>query len=107
MNQNQTRKYRPISLTLVPGKLLERLIRDILLKQMEENNLFSKAQHGFVNGRSCSSQLLELMEEFTETLDSNGDVDIIYLVFKKAFDKVQSTLVNLTMHNSLLSLIST
>ena len=28
------------------------------------------------------------MEELTETLDSNGDVDIIYLYFKKAFDKV-------------------
>ena len=28
------------------------------------------------------------MEELTETLDSNGDVDIIYLDFKKAFDKV-------------------
>ena len=55
---------------------------------MEENNLFSKAQHGFMTGRSCSTQLLELMEELTETLDSNGDVDIIYLDFKKAFDKV-------------------
>ena len=44
---------------------------------MEENNMFSKAQHEFATGRSCSTQLLELMEELTETLDSNGDVDII------------------------------
>ena len=50
---------------------------------MEENNLFSKAQHGFITGRSCSTQLLELMEELTETLDSNGDEDIIYLDLKK------------------------
>ena len=55
---------------------------------MEENNLFSKAQHGFVTGRSCSTQLLELMEELTEILDSNEDVDMIYLDFSKAFDKV-------------------
>ena len=40
---------------------------------MEENNMFSKAQHEFATGRSCSTQLLELMEELTETLDSNGD----------------------------------
>ena len=80
--------YRPISLTSVLGKLLERLIRDILVKHMEENNLFSKAQHGFITKRSCSTQLLELMEELTETLDSNGDVDIIYIDFKNAFDKV-------------------
>ena len=51
---------------------------------MEENNLFSKAQHGFMTGRPCSIQLLELMEELTETLDSNADVDIIYLDFKKS-----------------------
>ena len=55
---------------------------------MEENNLFSKAQHGFVTGRSCSTQLLELMEELTEILDSNKAVDMIYLDFSKAFDKV-------------------
>ena len=56
---------------------------------MDENNLFSKAQHGFVTGRSCSTQLLELMKELTEILDSNEDVDMIYLDFSKAFDKVQ------------------
>ena len=55
---------------------------------MEVNNLFSAAQHGFVTGKSCSTQLLELMEELTEALDSNEDVDIIYLDFAKAFDKV-------------------
>ena len=86
--KNKPENYRPISLTSVHGKLLERLIRDILVKHMEENNLFSKAQHGFITGRSCSTQLLELMEELTETLDSNGDVDIIYIDFKNAFDKV-------------------
>ena len=55
---------------------------------MEVNNLFSAALHGFVIGKSCSTQLLELMEELTEDLDSNEDVDIIYLDFAKAFDKV-------------------
>ena len=68
----------------VPRKLLERLIKDILVTQMGENELFSKAQHGFVTGRSCFTQLLELMEELTETLYLNGDMDIIYLDLKKA-----------------------
>ena len=54
---------------------------------MEVNNLFSAAQNGFVTGKSFSTQLLELMEELTEALDSNEDVDIIYLDFAKAFDK--------------------
>ena len=72
----------------VPGKLLEKLVRDEIVSPMETNNLFSTPQHGFIKGRSCSTQLLELMEELTETLDSSEDIDIIYLDFWKAFDKV-------------------
>ena len=86
--KKKAENYRPISLTSVPGKVLERLIRDEIVKHMEVNNLFSAAQLGFVSGKSCSAQLLELMEELTEALDSNEDVDIIYLDFAKAFDKV-------------------
>ena len=55
---------------------------------MTSNNLFSPAQHGFVTGKSCVTQLLEFMEELTESLDSGEDVDVIYLDFCKAFDKV-------------------
>ena len=86
--KSKPENYRPISLTSAPGKLLERIIRGAIVKHMEENNLFSKVQHGFVSGRSCTTQLLELMEELTEALDSNEDVDIIYLDFCKAFDRV-------------------
>ena len=60
---------------------------------MEENNLFSKVQQGFVTGRSCSTQLLELMEELTEILDSNKDVGVIYLDFSKAFGIVPHKLL--------------
>ena len=63
------------------------------MKNMEVNSLFSAAQHGFVTGKSGSTQLLELMEELTEALDSNVNVDIIYLDFAKAFDKCLRTLV--------------
>ena len=53
-------------------------------------NLFSKDQHEFVTRRSCSTQLLELTEVLTVTLDYNGVVNIIYPDFlkKKAFDEV-------------------
>ena len=55
---------------------------------MTNNNLFSKAQHGFIAGRSCVTQLLEFMEDITEAIDSGKEVDLIYLDFCKAFDKV-------------------
>ena len=55
---------------------------------MTRNNLFSQAQHGFIKGRSCVTQLLEFLEEITEAVYNGDEVDIIYLDFCKAFDKV-------------------
>ena len=39
-------------------------------------------------GKSCVTQLLGFLEYLTEALDQSRDVDIIYLDFCKAFDKV-------------------
>ena len=88
MIEKKTENYRPISLTSVAGKAMEKIIRDKLVNHMERNNLFNKSQHGFVSGRSCTTQLLEFMEEATQALDRGEDVDVIYLDFAKAFVKV-------------------
>ena len=73
---------------MVPGQLLERLIRDEIVDHMNLNQLFSKAQHRFLAVKSCTAQVLEFMEDITIALDQEGDVDVIYLNFCKAFDKV-------------------
>ena len=67
---------------------MEKLICDAIVKHMTENNLLSKAQHGFIKGKSCVTQLLEFLEDITQAIDNGDDVDIIYLDFCKAFDKV-------------------
>ena len=87
-DRKKAENYRPISLTSVAGKAMEKIIRDKLVNHMERNNLFNKSQHGFVSSRSCTTQLLEFMEEATQALDRGEDVDVIYLDFAKAFDKV-------------------
>ena len=80
--------YRPISLTAVPCKLLQRIIRDALVKHMNSNNLFCKNQHGFRSGHSCTTQLLECLEDWTQAIYNGSTIDIIYLDFCKAFGKV-------------------
>jgi hypothetical protein len=81
--------YRPVSLTSVVCKLLEKIIREHIIKNMKVNKLFSKKQFGFISRRSTSLQLLEVLDKWTEAIDKGTDVDVIYKDFQKAFDKVQ------------------
>ncbi|KAL8606268.1 hypothetical protein ACOMHN_039804 [Nucella lapillus] len=80
--------YRPVSLTCILCKVMEKLIRENVIKHLDENVLISRQQHGFVQGRSCVTQLLDVMDAWTEILDAGGSVDIIYMDFMKAFDSV-------------------
>ena len=38
--------------------------------------------------RSCMTQLLETLEKWTDLLDQNFSIDVIYLDFQKAFDTI-------------------
>ena len=80
--------YRPISLTCIPCKLMEKLVRDAIVNHMTSNKLFSDSQYGFRSLRSCALQLLDVMEKWTEWLDEGSSFDCIYYDFAKAFDSV-------------------
>ena len=80
--------YRPVSLTSMAGKCMERLIRDTIMTHMTENDLLSQKQHGFIQGRSCVTQLLAILDSWMLALDEGGNIDTIYLDFAKAFDTV-------------------
>ncbi len=80
--------YRPISITPICCRILEKIIRTKSVQHLTSNNLISIYQHGFRQGYSCVTQLLESIDDWTEAIDNGEDVDIIYLDFKAAFDKV-------------------
>lgn len=80
--------YRPVSLTCILCKCMEKLIRDHIVEHMRRNNLFTKFQYGFLSGRSVTLQLLYAMDKWTEALDNGEEVDCIYTDFMKAFDRV-------------------
>ena len=80
--------YRPISLTSVICKTPEKLIRNAIVDQTEENSLFNESQHGFMKTRSFMTQLLDTLEEWTDLLDQNFSIDVICLDFQKAFDSI-------------------
>ena len=92
--------YRPVSLTSVVCKILETLIRDHMVEFLVKHNLINTSQHEFLKARSCLTKLLRFFEEITKWVDDGSPVDVIYLDFQKAFDKVphQRLLLKLKAH---------
>ena len=87
-SRSKAEYYRPISLTSVPEKAMEILVRDHIVDHMTKHNFFPPEQHGCIKGKSCNTQLLEFFEDLTEALDAGKEGDVIYLDFQKAFNKV-------------------
>ena len=83
-----TSNYRPISLTSVICKVLERIIRKQLFSFLDQKGCLNSTQHGFRPGRSCLSALLDVFDNIMHMLDSDSSVDMVYLDFSKAFGKV-------------------
>lgn len=80
--------YRPISLTSTCCKVLEHIIAHFITDFLENNNLLSPAQHGFRKKLSTCTQLVATVHDIAQILDFSGQVDLIFLDFSKAFDRV-------------------
>ncbi|CAB4002046.1 Hypothetical predicted protein, partial [Paramuricea clavata] len=83
--------YRPISLLCVLSKVLERCVHFYSYHHLAP--LIYEMQHGFVRGKSTTTQLLEVYHDILESVASGKKVDVIYLDLSKAFDKVPHSLL--------------
>ena len=58
------------------------------MKHLLEGKLITDNQHGFMTGRSCTTNLISFMNKLTEIVDNGDSADVFYPDFAKAFDKV-------------------
>ncbi|MES9973438.1 MAG: reverse transcriptase domain-containing protein [Candidatus Thiodiazotropha sp.] len=80
--------YRPISLTSIPCKIMERLLKKRIMAHLESNKLISQHQFGFRPNHSCVSNLLRFMDNLTDAYDNGEITDAVFFDFAKAFDRV-------------------
>ena len=85
-SKDHVENYRPISLLSIVSKTLERCVLNHIPQHIQSN--IHSAQFGFVNGRSCATQLLSILNVIGKNLDKGLQTDVVFMDIAKAFDTV-------------------
>lgn len=80
--------YRPIILTCISCKIMEKIIVKQIRNFLSDKNIIIDEQHGFVPKRSVVTNLLVCVDEWTKAWDDGNPMDVVYLDYEKAFDRV-------------------
>ena len=70
-------------MTSIPCKVLERIIADCVMLYLVKNNIVTTKQHGFMKGKSFTTNLLEYLDVLTNHNFNGKAVDVLYTDFKK------------------------
>lgn len=80
--------YRPGSLSLVPGKVMEQITQHVQDKQV-----MGCRQHGFMEGGPCLANLISCCDKVTCLVDKGKVGEVVYLDFSKASGAVFHSLL--------------
>ncbi|CAM5092187.1 unnamed protein product [Eretmochelys imbricata] len=86
--KDNTGNYKLVSLTSVPGRIMEQIVEQSICKHLEDNEVINNSQHGFVKNKSCQTNLIGFFDRVTSLLHRGEAVDVVYLDFSKAFDTI-------------------
>lgn len=84
--QDDPGNYKPVSLTLILGNVMEQIVLSAITCCVVYKN-------GFTKGRSCSTNLISFYHKVTWLVDERKAVDFVYPDFSNALDTVSHSIV--------------
>lgn len=89
--------YRPITLLVALGKVLERVVNRKLTAYLEEHHTIPETQAGFRVGRSTQDQLFKLCQDVTTAINNDMTTIASFFDVEKSYDKVWKEGLSLKM----------
>ena len=87
INRRNLGNYRPVSLTCVPCKIMERILPETILGHMENKEVIGDSEHGFAKCKLYLPNLVAFYNRVTMLVDKRRATDV-NLDLYKAFDTV-------------------
>lgn len=81
--------YRPVSVTTVFSKIIEKVVYNQLSDYLESNNLICPNQFGFRPNRSTNHAVIRLVDDMRINMDNGLHTGVVFMDFRKAFDTIQ------------------
>jgi len=81
-------EYRTISVLPYLSKVFERLMAGQMTSYLTSNNILIDKQSGFRVGRSCTTAIIEIVEDIREIMHTDNITFLLLLDYSKAFDTV-------------------
>lgn len=98
-SRNEISNYRPISVLSNLSKIFEKCLKKRLTDFLNINNIISKNQFGFQNGKSTEDAMYQMVNDITNNLDKSNVCIAAFLDLAKAFDTVSHDILLKILEN--------
>ena len=92
-DKNDPGNWRQISQTVIFAKILEKRVHSQLLAYLQDNNILSKFQYGFLPGKSTQEAVFDIVRHVYSAINQNKILGMIFLDVAKAFNCIDHKIV--------------